>query len=430
MHMDPRHGESEHRDGEQLPKPSTAAKGRSSTDAWLGDAELCDGNDTAGVANPGDARGTSSPWIVDTTLRDGEQAAGVAFSQEQAAQIAGRLTALGIPEIELGIPAMGGAELHKMRRIVREFPNLRTTAWCRAKQHDIDAARASGTNAVHLSFPISDIHLEVLNRDLSWLFGEAETLIDSAKANFEYVSIGVQDASRTDTARILRFAAHVKTLGADRLRVADTVGVWHPLQCARLIDQLRLEVPDLVIGVHTHNDLGMATANAIAAVSAGAHTIDVTVNGLGERAGNAALEEVVMALEVSLGISTGIHTEGLVALSHLVARCSGRPVPVSKPISGSNVFSHESGIHVHALLRNRASYEAFTPERVGHAERLFVLGKHSGMSAIRHILQTYQIDVANVAEQEFLGAVRHCAEQRCGQLSADEIAAIATAYAR
>lgn len=371
-----------------------------------------------------------TPWLVDTTLRDGEQAAGVAFTEDQALHIAECLAAIGIPELEIGIPAMGDAELRKMQRISQQLPNLRTTAWCRAKHDDIEAAKRSGTNAIHLSFPISDIHLGVLKRDLAWLLDEAEALIGVAKRHFDYVSVGTQDASRTDSTRIAHFGRHVRDLGADRLRIADTVGVWHPLECAALVKQLRDELPTLTIGVHTHNDLGMATANAVAAASAGGHSLDVTVNGLGERAGNAALEEVVMAFEVALGTPTGIRTEGLVNLSQLVARYSGRPVPVSKPIAGSNAFSHESGIHVHALLRNRRSYEAFPPERVGHAERLFVLGKHSGMTAIRHVLQSNEIDVANVAEQDFLGALRHRAEQGTGQLSADELVDLVAAYAR
>lgn len=371
-----------------------------------------------------------TPWLVDTTLRDGEQAAGVAFTHDQALRIATELATAGIPELEIGIPAMGDAELRKMRHICRALPTLRTTAWCRAAAKDIDAAKVSGTNALHISFPISDTHLSILRRDFAWLLTQAETLIRSATPDFGYISLGLQDASRTDPERLVRFGQHVSHLGANRLRIADTVGVWNPLQCAGLVETLCAELPNLAIGVHTHDDLGMATANAIAALQAGAQSADVTVNGLGERAGNAALEEVVMALDVSLGVPTGIQTERLLDLSLLVASYANRPLPVSKAVVGSNVFTHESGIHVHALLRNPTTYEAFVPQRVGHADRHFVLGKHSGMSAIRHILNCSNTPLPSVAEHDLLAALRHHAEHSSDQLGANDLIALAAAHTR
>lgn len=373
---------------------------------------------------------SGAPWIVDTTLRDGEQAAGVAFTQEQAANIAERLEAIGVPELEIGVPAMGDVELRKMARIARMLTRSRSVAWCRARDSDIEAAKASGVSGIHLSFPISEIHLQVLGRDSNWLYEQAAQLVPVAASHFDYVSIGAQDASRAAPAEVLRFARHVAGLGVDRLRVADTVGIWHPHACSSLVAMLRAEVPSLCIGVHTHNDLGMATANAVAAAMAGAHCLDVTVNGLGERAGNAALEEVVMALEISMGRATGIQTHELVKLSQMVARCAARPLSLSKPISGRNVFSHESGIHVHALLRDRRSYEAFPPERVGHPERCFVLGKHSGASAIRHVLEHNQMKMDRETGQDLVGAVRRRAEQIGGSLSVTDLASLVEGIAR
>ncbi|HEY5956821.1 MAG TPA: hypothetical protein VIV60_09725, partial [Polyangiaceae bacterium] len=350
------------------------------------------------------------PWLIDSTLRDGEQAAGVAFSEDDSLEIARELTAIGINELEVGTPAMGRAEIAKMSRIARTFPKLRTTAWCRAKPSDIDAAIASGVSAIHLSFPVSRVHFAALGKDLHWALECASALIPSAKTHFGYVSVGAQDASRASDQDLIRFARHVRALGVDRLRIADTVGIWNPLACAERVSHLKQAFPDLTIGVHTHNDLGMATANAIAAAMAGADSVDVTVNGLGERAGNAALEEVVMALEVSLGVSTGIRTEALLALSKRVARLAGRPLAAAKAVTGSRVFSHESGIHVHAMLRDRRSYEAFEPERVGHAGREYVLGKHSGTAAMRHLMNDCG---ASSASGEIVSRVAQAGQPNC-----------------
>ena len=327
-----------------------------------------------------------SPWFVDTTLRDGEQAPGVAFSSDQAFSIAEKLAAIGIPELEIGTPAMGPAEIEKMRRIARAHLGCRTTAWCRADERDIDAAVASGVDAVHLSFPMSDIHLNALLKNRAWVLERAGHLVTLAKERFGYVSVGAQDASRAPKLWLRSFGRLVADLGAARLRIADTVGIWEPTQCHESISKLRAALPDIEIGVHTHDDLGMATANAVVAARAGADAVDVTVNGLGERAGNAALEEVVMAVEVAWGVSSGLALDQLMALSQLVEQCSGRSVHRQKAVVGKSAFEHESGIHVHAMLRDARSYQPFAPQRLGRGRSEFVIGKHSGRAALAQML--------------------------------------------
>ena len=295
----------------------------------------------------------NNPWLVDTTLRDGEQAAGVAFSNDQAFRVAEKLATIGIPELEIGTPAMGSTEVDKMRRIARADLGCRTTAWCRAREGDIDAAARSEVEAVHISFPMSDIHLKALRKNRSWVLDTALDLLKLAKQRFVYVSIGAQDAARTDIEWLKQFGAHVAEYGAHRLRIADTVGVWDPIQCYDTVLAIRFGLPNIELGVHTHNDLGMASANAIAALRAGADSVDVTVNGLGERAGNAALEEVVMAIELSRGMQSKLVLKELMALSHMVAEYSGREIHCQKPVVGEAVFAQESGIHVHAMLRDQ-----------------------------------------------------------------------------
>ncbi|NLX12652.1 MAG: hypothetical protein GXY44_03230 [Phycisphaerales bacterium] len=324
-------------------------------------------------------------YLVDTTLRDGQQAPGVSFTSDQCLTIARRLDEAGIGEIEVGTPAMGEDECNTIRRIAGLGLSARLTAWCRAEQSDLDLAASCGVTAVHISLPVSDILLSAMGRTRSWVIARLESLLPYAIRRFTYVSVGAQDASRATARFLAEYARTTYRLGADRLRLADTVGIWNPAVTTSTFMRLRKLCRDRELGFHGHNDLGMATANSIAALQGSASCIDVTVTGLGERAGNAALEQVALASRVCLRRELGVRMEQLCDLAKIVSKASRRPIPTGQPVVGPAAFAHESGIHVRCLLRDSRAYEPVCPESVG-VRRSFVIGKHSGRSSLVHAL--------------------------------------------
>jgi homocitrate synthase NifV len=367
------------------------------------------------------------PYLVDTTLRDGEQTPGVAFNSDEKLEIALALDALGVGEIELGCPAMGDEERAAMRRVVEAKPSCRLTAWCRARLEDLDLAASTGVNSAHISFPVSPLHLRVVGRDASWLRAALEELVPLALGRFSHVSLGAQDASRADPAALVEFAGTAQALGAHRVRLADTVGVWDPFMVEKIFRSIRASAPGIALGFHGHNDLGMATANTLAAIRAGADSVDATINGLGERAGNAPLEEVALAASLTLGVELIRRTADLNALCRRVSVLSARPIPPSKPVTGDLVFTHESGVHCHGLLADHASYEPFDPARVGRGKSEIVLGKHSGRSNLRHILGPDALaGLDREAEERLLLRVRAAAEKRKRNLTREEALEIAS----
>ncbi len=326
--------------------------------------------------------------IFDTTLRDGEQTPGISFTKEQKLTIARQLAKLGVASIEAGFPAVSKGEFEAVKAIARERLGPEIVALARSRKQDIDRALDADVDAIHVFIAASDIHLKYkLRMTREEALRAAVEAVEYAKEHGITVEFSPEDATRADLQYLYKVVESVVDAGADRVDIPDTVGVMTPTRMKYLIKYILPAAKGRIVSVHCHNDFGLAVANSIAGIEAGAQQAHVTVNGIGERAGNAALEEVVAALEFLYNVRTGINTRLLYETSLLVSKITGIPIPPNKPIVGANAFSHESGIHVHGVINFPFTYEPIKPEMVGQKRRI-VLGKHSGRHGVEHALKT------------------------------------------
>jgi homocitrate synthase NifV len=360
--------------------------------------------------------------FCDTTLRDGEQAAGVVFSPDEKREIVRQLAQAGVEQVEVGIPAMGEEERSVIRSIVEMGLPVQLSAWNRALKEDIDASLQTGVNWVHLTIPTSDLQMKAkMNMNRQEIVSMIRRAVAYAQKFDLGVSVGFEDASRAYTPYLTELVLMLHSDGVRRFRYADTVSVLQPVTMRERIKSLLDECPeDVELEVHCHNDFGMATANTLAALEAGAMWASTTVTGIGERAGNASMEEVALGWRHLYGGRIGVDTFRFKELAETVSCAAGRPLPPAKPIVGTMVFTHESGIHVDGMLKNRETYQSFDPVEVG-AEHRYVVGKHSGWKTVAHILRLHGIRPERELSMELLREVRLEADRTKRLLEPEEL---------
>ncbi len=365
--------------------------------------------------------------IFDTTLRDGEQTIGVSFSPDQKLSIAKKLDALGVDAIEAGFPVISDGEFQGVKMITAEGLSCEIVGLTRTIKTDIDAAVDAGLNSIHTFIATSDIHLEhklQMTRDQA--LEKAIEAVEYGKSCGLQVEFSAEDATRTDREFLKKVFGEVAKAGADRVNIPDTVGYCTPEYMAELTRDT-VDITKLPVSVHCHNDFGLAVANALSGIHAGASCAHVTINGIGERAGNASLEELSMALQClpyDQKYETNIKSELIYDTSRYVSKIAGIIVQPNKAIVGDNAFGHESGIHTHGVLNNPLTYEPISPALVGRKRRLKV-GKHAGIHGMNAILAEFGVKPNEEQSKQILDKVKVLGDQG-KQISDVELLSIAS----
>jgi methanogen homocitrate synthase len=349
--------------------------------------------------------------ICDVTLRDGEQTPGVSFSCKEKVEIATKLDEIGIEVIEAGFPAVSENEKHCVKTIANLGLDARICGFSRAREPDIQTAIDCDVDMVSIFIPTSELHVRLkFKKPREQVLEDALKMIDYARDHGVQVRFAAEDASRTDLPFLKKVYCGAADHGAVLLSFADTVGCLLPSDMQRIMTDLVASV-DRPFCAHCHNDMGCAVANTITAAEAGAFQLHTTVNGIGERAGNASLEELLIALRMKKGIDR-YDLSKLTELSHLVEKYSGVALPRNKPVTGELAFSHESGIHIAAILEDPSAYEYFPPDLVG-GERHFILGKHTGKKALEHVVSSLGCELSDKQICTVLDLVKDHSEHKC-----------------
>ncbi len=346
--------------------------------------------------------------ITDTTLRDGEQTAGVVFSAAEKLLIAKMLDEIGVDEIEAGVPAMGGNEKNGVKKINESGLKAKIVGWNRAKKEDIYASLDIGLKFIHVSVPVSKIQIEYkLKKDFRYIrINLIKILKELNKEGVKY-SVGGEDSSRADLESVAEIIKIAEGEGAYKFRYSDTVGVLNPLKIYENVKKIKKvgKFKNIILEIHTHNDFGMASANSVAALKAGADSLSGSISGIGERAGNCALEEVVAYFNFIENQKIKFDFIKAKNLAKFIAKITKRRIPVSKPIFGKNIFYHEAGIHTDGILKNPINYEAYPPEFAG-AKRKLLVGKHGGSAAIKYKLGKMGRQITEEEAGKMLAAVK------------------------